>query len=186
MLNTRPIQRGFTLLEVVVTFAIIGILIVIAVPSFQHWVANAQIRNAAEGILNGMQSARAEAVRRNVGVQLVLNSGSGWTINSLDNIGVAIQTRDAGEGSANSVVTTTASDGTPADRITFNGMGWIITNNNGSKSIGRVDVTSATLTGTEIRPLRIVVSSGGAMKMCDPNAAITAPDPRACPTTWSF
>jgi type IV fimbrial biogenesis protein FimT len=176
MLNDRQNQRGFTIIEVLVTLGVIAILSVLAVPSFQHWIANTQIRNAAEGILNGMQSARAEAVRRNIGVQLVLNSGSGWTINSLDNIGVAITTRDAGEGSTNSSVTVTPAG---ADRITFGGMGWVVANNNGSNPIRQIDVTSATMVGTEIRPLRVVVSTGGAMKMCDP--AVTSPDPRACP-----
>ncbi|HEX4984930.1 MAG TPA: GspH/FimT family pseudopilin [Burkholderiales bacterium] len=176
MLTARHRQSGLTLLELCIAFAVIAILVVLAVPSFQHWLANQQIRNATEGILNGMQFARAEAVHRNVGVQLVLNSGSGWTVSALDNIAAAIQTRDAGEGSLNTTVTVTPAG---ADRITFNGMGWVITNNDGSNSITRIDVTSATLSGTEIRPLRLVVSSAGAPKMCDP--AVAAGDPRACP-----
>jgi type IV fimbrial biogenesis protein FimT len=64
-----------------------------------------------------------------------------------------------------------------ADRITFNGMGWLATNNNGSPTITRIDVAS-TMVGTEIRALRVTVGAGGVMKMCDP--AVAAGDPRAC------
>jgi hypothetical protein len=31
------------------------------------------------------------------------------------------------------------------------------------------------------RPLRIVISPGGSVRMCDPSPSVVAPDPRACP-----
>jgi type IV fimbrial biogenesis protein FimT len=175
MLSLRP-HRGFTLIELLIAFALIGILTVIAVPAFQHWIQNTQIRNGAEGILNGMQLARAEAVRRNVNVQLVMTTGSGWTIATAAAPTAILQSRVADEGSSSASVTISPGGATT---ITFNGLGTITGNADGSASITSIDVASATLSGTEIRPLRVVISTGGPPKMCDP--AVASSDPRACP-----
>jgi type IV fimbrial biogenesis protein FimT len=168
-------SRGFSLIELLIGLALIGILSVMAVPAYQFWIKNVQIRNAAEGVLNGLQLARAEAVRRNALVQLIFATatGSGWTISTVVG-GTEIQARSANEGSESALVTITPLG---ADRITFNGMGWLATNNNGSPTITRIDVAS-TMVGTEIRALRVTVGAGGVMKMCDP--ALPVGDPRAC------
>jgi len=170
-------SRGFSLIELLIGLALIGILSVMAVPAYQFWIRNVQIRNAAEGVLNGLQLARAEAVRRNALVQLIFTTatGSGWTISTVVG-GTEIQARSANEGSESALVTITPLG---ANTITFNGMGWLATNFDGSERITRIDVTSATMVGTEIRALRVIVGAGGVMKMCDP--AVAAGDPRACP-----
>lgn len=176
MLGRRNIQQGFTLIEVAIALALIAVLASLAVPAFQTWVHNAQIRNAAEGIVNGLQLARAEALRRNTPVELRMGTGSGWTILAVAS-GEEIQSRSAEEGSSGASVAILPVD---ADRVTFNGMGWLTNNNDGSPAMTQIDLNSATMAGDpEIRALRVVISSGGAMKMCDP--AVAAGDPRACP-----
>jgi type IV fimbrial biogenesis protein FimT len=174
MLSMRHTQRGLTLIEVGISLLLISILTVIAVPTFQFWVQNSQIRNAAEGMLNGMQLARAEAVRRNTLVQVVLGTDSSWTVTTAV-AGTPIQQRDSKEGSANARIAVLPAG---ADRVTFNGMGWVTSNSDGSSPIAQIDVTSATMAGTEIRALRLIISTGGLLKMCDP--VVTAGDPRAC------
>jgi len=175
LMTSRHDHSGVTLIELLIGLSLIVTLLLLAVPAYQFWIRNVQIRNAAESVLNGFQLARAEAVRRNALVQLIFGAGSGWTISTVVG-GLPIQTRTAGEGSESATVTITP---VGADRITFNGMGWLATNNNGSPTITRVDVASATMVGTEIRALRVIVGTGGVMKMCDP--AVAAGDPRACP-----
>lgn len=58
-------QRGVTLIELIVTLAVLGLLALAAMPSISDWLRNARMRNMTESIQTGMQQARNEAVRRN-------------------------------------------------------------------------------------------------------------------------
>jgi type IV fimbrial biogenesis protein FimT len=180
MLTTPTSQRGVTLIELLIGFALIALLTVMAVPAYNGWLQSSQIRNAAESIVNGMQIARAESVRRNTLAQLALTGGSSWTV-SLPLTGEQIQDRPAAESSTGAVV---AIQPAGADRISFNGMGWVAANNDASPSITQLDFSNPTggackhVSNGPMRCLRIVVSTGGAFRMCDP--AVAAGDPRAC------
>lgn len=70
----KKIQYGFTLVELMVTLAIMAIFMAAAAPSIMEWVAHARMRGAAEGILSGLQQARGEAIKRNQVVTLWLVS----------------------------------------------------------------------------------------------------------------
>ena len=63
MLNSR--HSGFSLVELMIGITIVGILFIMGIPSFKSWIQNTQIRTATEAIQNGIEVARAEAVRRN-------------------------------------------------------------------------------------------------------------------------
>jgi type IV fimbrial biogenesis protein FimT len=190
MLIRRPAQRGVTLIELLIGFVLIGILTVMAVPAYQGFMRNAEIRNTAETLANGIQTARVEAIRRNALVQIILGPGTGWTIQLAATGDQIEQHPDAvGTGSAavvlNDLDNDWVTDDADADRITFNGMGWRVPNSDSSPVISRLDVHNSAA-GTcqhdvagKLRCLRLVVSGGGGSKMCDPAAA--AGDPRACP-----
>lgn len=53
------------MVELLVGIAILGILSFIAAPNLTSWVQNSQIRATADAMQNGLQLARAEAVRLN-------------------------------------------------------------------------------------------------------------------------
>ena len=77
----RPtLQLGFTLIEMMIALLIISILILVAMPNFGAWIANAQIRNGTEAILNGMQFARNQAIQFNTAVQFELTGETTWTV----------------------------------------------------------------------------------------------------------
>jgi type IV fimbrial biogenesis protein FimT len=68
--------RGISLIEVLVTLTILGLLLLSVLPSIGSWMRNTEIRNAAESIQNGLTRARSEAVKRNDTVIFSLLSGN--------------------------------------------------------------------------------------------------------------
>jgi len=65
MPRARRHGAGFTLLELMFTIAILGALIVIAVPSFERLFASRQTTSAAQSLAAALRKAQAEATRLN-------------------------------------------------------------------------------------------------------------------------
>lgn len=168
-------HRGLTLIELLIGLAVLGIVLMLAMPSFAAWIQNTAIRSTGEAIANGAQLARAEAIRRNTGVELSVGTDSSWLVRVVED-GETIQERSAAEGSANTVIAITP-DG--ASKVTFNGLGRVVSNDDASPPITAVKLDSAVLDAADSRDLCVVIGTGGAVRMCDPNA--TTGDPRACP-----
>lgn len=165
------VQRGVTLIELMIAITIFGILLMAGADSYTRWIQNQQIRVAAESILSGMQVARNEAVKRNATVQFVLGA-NGWTV--IDAASASqVQAASLREGGRNAIVTVTPAG---ASMLTFNGLGRVWTNADASPSIAQLDVTSVSAVAD--RPMRVLAGLGGALKMCDP--VLAAGDPRGC------
>lgn len=58
-------NSGFTLIELMVTIAILAITVMIAVPSFQGVIASNQLQEARDSLRTAIQYAKSEAVARN-------------------------------------------------------------------------------------------------------------------------
>lgn len=192
-------ERGVSLIELMIGLAIASILMMIGLPSFSIFLQNTQIKNAAETTLAGITLARAEAVRRNALVRFslvsdltsgcVLSTGSlNWIVSQADPTGkcdvapsettapLTVQKKSGSEGSPNIAVAATGSSA-----IVFNGLGRPsgagITQLNFSNVTGvceHVDPTNGTM-----RCLRVLISTGGQAKLCDPKVS-DATDPRYC------
>lgn len=65
-------HSGFTLIELVVTLAVVGILVVLATPSFNDFFEKSRLRGATDDLVTLLNTARAEAVKldRDVNVSL--------------------------------------------------------------------------------------------------------------------
>ena len=72
--------RGFTLIELIIAVAIIGILSSLAVPSFQEMLTNMNLRSTAESVSQGLQLARSEAIKRNARTMFTFSSTSKWEV----------------------------------------------------------------------------------------------------------
>lgn len=72
-------QSAFTLIELMVTIAIAGILLAIAVPSFSELVSNNRLSARSNEMVSAIAFARSEAMKRGRPVTLCrsANSGSG-------------------------------------------------------------------------------------------------------------
>jgi type IV fimbrial biogenesis protein FimT len=175
---------GFSIVELMVVISVIGICLALAVPSFSEFLSNQQIRIGADAVLNGIQVARAEAIRRNLSVQVAINvPESGWVVSESAS-GTVVQTRTHEEGSRNANLTTNPGGTTT---LTFTPLGGVTGNADGSFSINQIDIDNPAGGACQsasgpMRCLRILVTGGGSVRMCDPNVPVaTPPDPRACP-----
>lgn len=65
---------GFTLIELMVTIAVLAALLLAVTPVVRDWMLDIEIRNAAESISSGLNRARALAVQRNEPVMFSLVS----------------------------------------------------------------------------------------------------------------
>ncbi|MDO8892662.1 MAG: GspH/FimT family pseudopilin [Sulfurimicrobium sp.] len=172
-------EKGFTLIELMITIAILGLTLALAMPAYTVWIQNTRIRSAAESFVNGLQLARNEGVRRNSTVEFVVGTGSAWTVKcTAVTPGCpdtnAIQNRTIGEGSSSSVTVTPNNGGT----IRFDSFGRMIFPVPGAGSTVRFDIDNTLLTAADSRDLRITIDTGGNIRMCDPN--VVAPDTRHC------
>jgi type IV fimbrial biogenesis protein FimT len=179
-------QGGFTLPELMIGLVVLAILVSLGLPSFLQTLRNAEIRAAAESIVNGLQRARAEGVTRNANVEFVLGAGTSWTVDyAVKPVpgAPALDTRSSSEGSKNVTITAVASDlVTPATKVTFNNLGQIVANagSPAPPTLARVDFLATGGNAT----LRVTLGVGGNAKVCDPTAVNpappAAPNPRVC------
>ena len=76
-------SRGFTLLEILVTFTIIALLLVIGVPAMGEFVADQRVRTVTSDITSEIALARAKAIetsRRVYMEKLGVNWNNGWRL----------------------------------------------------------------------------------------------------------
>lgn len=166
----------------------------------RSWYQNAQIRAISESILNGLQTARVEAIRRNglVRFQLVselsdtcalTTAGKNWVISrdsvegkcghgpSEEDDPRIIQSASASFASNSLVLSADEST------IAFNGLGRVTpavaANIDFDISYPSAGKCAAAPDGGKLRCLRITVSPWGQVRMCDPK--LDSDDPQGCP-----
>ena len=196
-------QRGFSLVELMVTLSVLGLIVLMALPSLGTWLDNTRIRNVADSIQDGLQQARAEAVRRNQPVAFWLvavqnpaklsndctlsNVSGSWVVSvttpaghcaDLPSATVSPQIvtgRAVGDAGGRVSVTTVAADSTTAGNfVTFNGFGRITDSN----PLTQINVTG--VNGVAYRNLRVALTATGSVRLCDPATNLSASDPRKC------
>lgn len=96
------VSRGFTLIELMVTIAVMTILLMIAVPSFDNIALGSKLGASANNLVATMHLARSEAIKRNAAVTVCVSNGGGcgsggweqgWIVQAAD--GTIIQRQPA-------------------------------------------------------------------------------------------
>jgi type IV fimbrial biogenesis protein FimT len=77
-------QRGFTLIELMITVAILGVLLALAVPSFQGTIARNNVASAASMLSASLSLARSEAVKRGASVTVCKSANASTCVTSGD------------------------------------------------------------------------------------------------------
>lgn len=192
-----PGSRGFTLVELMIGLVILAFLLMMGVPAFTTFIQNSKLRSTAETFHAGIQTARAEAVKRNAQVQFILTDDAGdssstqtatasttgrnWLIRVQDPTTLLwsfIEGKSAAEGSGQTTTPSVAVTGT-ASSVTFTGFGATTLGSAATFSFTNPTGGSCKSAGGPMRCLSVVVSVGGQARMCDP-AVTAAGDTRKC------
>ncbi|MDO9071737.1 MAG: GspH/FimT family pseudopilin [Rubrivivax sp.] len=164
----RRAGRGFSLIELMVTVAVLAVGLSVAAPSLSTQIANYRLRSAAEAVLNGLNYARAEAVRRNSNVSFTLDaSGAGWTVAQVSPA-TTLQMRANGEAPG-----VTAASTTTSLSVSFTPTGLVDTS---GVRLSQVNLATA-VAGAETR--RVDIFGGGLIRVCTPSITAVG-DPRRC------
>jgi type IV fimbrial biogenesis protein FimT len=177
MLIVRRRQFGFNLIELMIGIVVLAVLLMLAMPMFREWMASTQIRNASDALLNGMQLARTEALRRNTNVEFRLGNNSDWEVWQAAPA-IQIQVRGSQEGQTNAAVVTPTPGG--STKVTFSPLGGVVTNLDATATLQQIDITAAAGAPAAVRPLRVVVPASGGARMCDPGSDLKSTDTRRC------
>ena len=93
--RARSSACGFTLIEALVTVAMLVILLAIAAPSMSAFLASQRVRSSSFDVYAGLIYARSEAIKRHANVTLVASTtdwSGGWTVQ--DGGGNVLRTQD--------------------------------------------------------------------------------------------
>lgn len=154
MFKHRFNQNGFTMIELVVTLAIFGIMLAIALPSFLSYLPTMRLKGAARDISSTLQSARMEAVSRNANCNVSFNiNNKSYTVSCI-NITTTLPT-DISFGWGTDVNKDIGGDSLPSDGVALNNDTCYFT------SRGTVNSGSIYIRNTKNQSYAIVISSGG-------------------------
>ena len=195
------LNRGMTLIEILVAVAIVALILALGVPSLGTYLQGAKLASATGGYIAGLQMARAEAIRRNLPVEFVLTetpvdtadlpnalapsaTGRNFVVRASGPAGfVLVEAKSAAEGSGGSggtsSVTVTGAGAPDAfdGRVPFNGLGSVVGDNTYTLNVANPAGGACHPSGP-MRCLRVVVQAGGQIGSCDPQAPFG--DSRAC------
>ena len=147
-------QSGFTLIELMITVVIGGVLLAVGIPSFGNLIKTNRLTAQTNSLLTALHLARNEAVNRGHNIRILPISGStdwaaGWQVRlDIDSDGVT-DTEDTVLRSFDAIENATLV-GT-ADSVTYQSSGFVV-------AVNTVTLTADECTGEHIRVVSVKLS----------------------------
>lgn len=178
--TVRP-QRGFTLIELMITIAVFAIIVGIAIPSFNNQIRNNRSLTFGEEFATALNFARSEAVKRGQPVSLCPSNaaqtdcGDDWTqgwLAVLDSNGAASSSVNVAEilrvwdAPDNGLTLTVERDGNDFDFVRFVAAGGLASVGGGDDPID-ARAQHDDCTGNAARAIRINASGAVSMRRVD-------------------
>lgn len=172
--------RGFTLVELMVTLTLVGVLMMVAVPSFQAFKRRSELSAATNSFVAMLGTVRSEAMKRGRSAVVVPSDGSNWSNGWTAFVDKSVPRDDAYDAATDELITKSgeplatflsmANDDT-STFFKFNGAGYTMT----STGLGAttIEITRNDVTGGELLTYtrRIKIGSTGRIRVCTPQSA---------------
>ena len=151
---------GFTLIELMIVIAIIGIIASMAMPSFQDTIERNRLKEAAESLKSDLMFARTEAIKQstNLNVSIAIN-GSSWCY-GIDDDNTSCDCSTSGD----CAIKTT-------DGSQFQGTSLDANDNTVFDSRRGTATAIGSTLSTDNYAARLIVSSGGRIRICSPDSS---------------
>lgn len=161
-ITLRPRQAGLTMIELLITLAVLAVVLAIGIPSFEGLLASTRVTNATNELLSAFAQTRSEAIRRGQRVTMCISANG-------------IQCTNAGNWEQGWII---FSDATRAGNVANVDAGEVIIQNN------RVSLAGITIQGAAALPRYISFSSDGQSRTLA--GAIQAGNIEVCSTSTAL
>ncbi len=166
---SRQKSTGFTLIEVMIVIAIVGIIAAMAVPSYQDMIERNRLKQAVESLKSDLQLARTRAIKRseNVIVSRTTGTAGTWCY------GLA-RKNPSSKTSCDCTVTDTTNTAYCDIKI-ISGTGFSATNMNSASGNSTIDFRRGTIGNNGVTfssnkyAARVVFSAVGRVRICSPS-----------------
>lgn len=180
--HLTPVRRlrGFTLVEMMVTLTLLGILMMAGVPSFQAFKRSSELSASTNSFVALLGAARGEALKRGLNAVVVPSDGSNWASGWTAFIDKSIPVNNSYDAATDELI---ARSGEPLSTglsmtkthasgfFKFNGAGYTITG--GGLGGTTIEIARNDVSGSELLTYtrRIKVSATGRVRVCTPRSA---------------
>jgi type IV fimbrial biogenesis protein FimT len=194
--------HGFSLIELMITVALLSLLMLAAAPAMATWIADSRVRTVAESIQNALRLAQSQAMHRNrLSVFALTSAQPAWnarpSING-SNWYVQVQPLSSSDEAANATAANFFVQGNAfatQSGVSIAGPSLLCFGPLGQQTA--VDAASTTLgvacaksdpavytvsnsSNANSRTLKVFVYVGGRVRMCDPTKTLSNDHPDGC------